>query len=170
MRKIFGLLSVAALTFVLAACEKSSDDRQSEAVITSFSIGDFKMIFNDITIDGKDTVAVSTVSGTTVKFSIDQQHNLIFNSDSLPVGSQLDSVTTKISGAEHNQGYEIDMASLEGSGLEVRFTDVASGTVAGIENKADKVLGTMFYPVGAPGPKDCEYLMDNFISMMEEMK
>lgn len=78
--------------------------------------------------------------------------------------------TGRIYSAEHNQGYEIEAASLGGTGLEVRFVDVASGTVAGIENKADKVLGTMFYPVGAPGPKDCEYLMDNFISMMEEKK
>ncbi len=120
MRKIFGLLSAAALTFVLAACEKSSDSQQSEAVITSFSIGDFKMIFNDITVDGRDTVAVSTVSGTTVKFSIDQQHNLIFNSDSLPVGSQLDSVTTKISGAGT---FNIRKTRKDGTTFDTLWTD-----------------------------------------------
>ena len=81
-----------------------------------------------------------------------------------------DTVTGKIYSAEHNQGYEIDAASLEGSGLSVRFTDVATGMVAGLENKEDKVLGTMFYPTGAPGPKDCEYLMDSFISSMDETK
>ena len=74
----------------------------------------------------------------------------------------------RIFSAEHNQGYEINTASLEGTGLAERFVDVAGGGTAGVENKEDKVLGIMFYPTGAPGPKDCEYLLDNFIAMMED--
>lgn len=74
----------------------------------------------------------------------------------------------RIYSAEHNHSYVIDAESLEGTSLKVSFTDVCDGSVEGIVNAADRVMGVMFYPEGGPGPKDCEFLIDRFISMMEE--
>lgn len=95
MRKTKGFLILAGLTLLFTACEESRT-YSPEAVITSYSMGNFPVIYHDINIQGHDTLVTRTVSGSTIEFTIDQQRNLIFNRDSLPLGSKVDSVKTTI--------------------------------------------------------------------------
>jgi len=75
-----------------------------------------------------------------------------------------DMASGRIYSAEHNHNFEIG----ENKAFEVTYRDLTDGTVEGIRNTKDKVLGYQFYPCGAPGPQDCKFLMDEFIAMMEK--
>lgn len=72
--------------------------------------------------------------------------------------------TGRIYSAEHNHNYEIG----DSKSFEVSFRDLTDGSVEGIKNNADKVIGYQFYPCGAPGPQDCKFLLNEFIAMMEK--
>lgn len=70
----------------------------------------------------------------------------------------------RIYSAEHNYSNAI----VDAPGLEVTFRDLTDGSVQGIRNVADKVVGYQFYPCGTPGPQDCSFLLDEFVKMMED--
>lgn len=69
--------------------------------------------------------------------------------------------------AEHNHNYAVCADSAAKAGLEITYTDVADGTVEGIEKAADKVYAVQFYPEGGPGPEETDFF-DKFVKMMEE--
>lgn len=97
MHKYIILFSLAILSAFCTACsDKSSDSLSPEAAITSFSMGDFDVIYMDRNMQGNDTLVTRTVTGSTVHFSIDQINNVITNPDSLPAGSRLDSVKLSV--------------------------------------------------------------------------
>ena len=96
MRKTLVILTLAVTMLLPAACDNDDYDKSPEAVVTSFNIGDFLVYYKDINIQGHDTIVTRKVTGSTVPFTIDQQKNLIYNQDSLPKGSRMDSVTTSI--------------------------------------------------------------------------
>lgn len=75
--------------------------------------------------------------------------------------------TGRIVTAEHNQCFTVEASSLKGTPLKIRFTDVATGSVAGIECLQDKVFGAQFYPEGGPGPEETDFF-DDFVKMMED--
>lgn len=75
--------------------------------------------------------------------------------------------TGRILTVEHNHNYTVDAASLEGTGLEVTYTDISDGSVEGIRSVRDKVLSVQFYPEGAPGPEE-EVFFKEFVKMMED--
>ncbi len=75
--------------------------------------------------------------------------------------------SAKILTVEHNHNYTVDAASLEGTGLEVTYTDISDGSVEGMRNKEDRILSVQFYPEGAPGPEE-EGFFKEFVKMMED--
>lgn len=75
--------------------------------------------------------------------------------------------TGRIFTAEHNNNYAVDPASLEGTGLEVSYTDVADGCIEGIACAKDRCSAVQFYPEGAPGPRESAFF-DEFIKAMED--
>lgn len=100
MHKLLRISAIFVLSAMLSACEtETKKELTPDAAITAFSIGNFRVYTHDINIQGRDTLVYWTVTGSTVEFSIDQQKNLIFNADSLPLGSRVDSVTTVMSSA-----------------------------------------------------------------------
>lgn len=78
-----------------------------------------------------------------------------------------DVFTGKITTSEHNHGYAVDEASLEGTGLSVLYKDVADGTVEGLECAGDKVRTAQFYPEGGPGPQETDFF-ESFVKSMED--
>ena len=98
MHKILRFFAIFTLSVTTVACEhQTGKELTPDAAITAFSIGNFRVYTHDINVQGRDTLVYWTVTGSTVQFSIDQQRNIIFNTDSLPLGSKVDSVTTVIS-------------------------------------------------------------------------
>lgn len=103
MRKnsLYLLIGLLAITFAFTSCLDSNTteyELSPDAAITAFSVGDITMTDTIKTKDGKkDSTIYYTVPASSYKFSIDQQNGRIFNSDSLPVGTKVDKLTTSLS-------------------------------------------------------------------------
>lgn len=80
------LLSVITM---MTSCLKDDSEivTYDDAAITSFSLGTLKRVLNTKTKAGKDTVIQTTVSCVSYAFTIDQEKGLIYNVDSLPIGT-----------------------------------------------------------------------------------
>ena len=64
--------------------------------------------------------------------------------------------------------FKLDEESLKNTPLEATHVNVLNGAVVGVECRRDKVFSVEFHPEGAPGARDCAYLFDKFIKLMEE--
>lgn len=87
------------MVFVSTSCldeEEYDYEYSANASITAFSIGNIETKYQT-TVDGKDTTLTATVIGTNYPFVIDQQQGLIYNVDSLPVGTNISKVVPEIS-------------------------------------------------------------------------
>lgn len=121
------LLNIITCLFITACVATSClDDEEydyeysADASITAFSIGDIETEYQ-ATVDGKDTTLTATVTGTNYPFVIDQNQGLIYNVDSLPVGTDVSKVVPEISA----DGYvfivaETDSIWEEGDSLDFR--------------------------------------------------
>ena len=76
----------------------------------------------------------------------------------------------KIDITSQNHSYAVDEKSLPGTSLTVTHINLLDGTVEGLENKVDRVMSVQYHPESAPGPRDCAYLFDRFVGMMEESR
>ena len=89
-----------AILFSCISCltdEKVSTSPQ--AIITSFTVGYYKVQVHDITKQGHDTVAYVRESGYMYPMTIDQLNNRIYNIDSLAYGSEVSRVTCSVYGS-----------------------------------------------------------------------
>ena len=68
---------------------------------------------------------------------------------------------------EHNHDYALKASSLKKTALKVTYTDVADGTVEGVECEKDKVYSVQFCPEGGPGPRETDFF-ERFVKMMED--
>lgn len=121
------LLNIITCLFITACVVTSClDDEEYEyeysadASITAFSINNIETKYQ-ATVDGKDTTLTATVTGTNYPFAIDQNQGLIYNVDSLPVGTDISKVVPEISA----DGYvfiaaETDSIWEEGDSLDFR--------------------------------------------------
>ncbi len=73
----------------------------------------------------------------------------------------------RIISAEHNHNWTVDPDTLEGSGLEVSYSDVSDGSIEGLVCRKDRICTVQFYPEGAPGPRESHFF-DDFIKAMED--
>lgn len=96
------ILNIITCLFITACIATSclEDDTfefelSADASITAFSINNIETEYQD-TIDGKDTTLVATVIGSNYPFVIDQNLGLIYNLDSLPVGTDVSKVVPEI--------------------------------------------------------------------------
>jgi carbamoyl-phosphate synthase small subunit len=63
-----------------------------------------------------------------------------------------------------NHGYAVRAETLP-KGWEVWFTNGNDGTVEGIRHVSLPFRAVQFHPEGCPGPRDTEYLIDEFLSL-----
>ena len=84
---------------VCSSCLNSSDQSVTlydDAVITGFSLGTLTRNIHTSSSVGTDSVYKKTVTGSNYKFHIDQIGRRIFNTDSLPTGTNVDRVLCTI--------------------------------------------------------------------------
>lgn len=79
-------------------------------------------------------------------------------------------LTGKVEITSQNHSYAVDMESVRHTGLEITHLNLLDHTVEGAVCREDRVLCVQYHPESAPGPRDSEYLFDQFIEMMKGTK
>ena len=80
-----------------------------------------------------------------------------------PVKSLL---TGQVEITSQNHGFAVDAASLPGE-VEVTHLNLNDGTVEGLRHREAAAFSVQYHPEAAPGPRDAEYLFDEFRQLME---
>jgi carbamoyl-phosphate synthase small subunit len=65
-----------------------------------------------------------------------------------------------------NHGFAVDEASLPES-LVATHRSLFDGTLQGVARRDRPAFGFQGHPEASPGPKDCEYLFDHFVGLMD---
>jgi carbamoyl-phosphate synthase small subunit len=79
-----------------------------------------------------------------------------------------DLLTRRCFVTSQNHGYAVDDESL-GEDWEPWFVNLNDGTNEGIRSKTKPYFSVQFHPEASPGPKDTEFLFDDFISLTRRM-
>lgn len=74
----------------------------------------------------------------------------------------------KIEITSQNHSYAVDVASLEGTPLELTHKNLLDDTAEGVKSEESKLFSVQYHPESAPGPQDSAYLFDEFITLMEK--
>jgi len=110
MRKIIAF--VAALVFGTAFFASCSDDNKSseassDCAINSVVMGTLNRVYTTY-LNGKDTSYNVTVTGSLYPLHIDQLRGMVFNSDSLPQGTDITKVALTTFSADGVVGYRLE--------------------------------------------------------------
>lgn len=94
VKHILSLVVALSTVFVFGSCLKSDDDDEMEfsndAALQSFSLGStINRYYYVKSKAGADSLVMKTFSGASYAISIDHQKGLIYNTDSLPYGTDL---------------------------------------------------------------------------------
>ena len=129
MKKFLTLYSIAAfLMLSFASCLESDDPFEVEltpyATLRSFAICDINTKTIVKTDDGRDSTVVKITPGVSYPFAIDQENNLAYNVDSLPVGTDITRVAVemKCDGAAYVYADSIDEYRLFMANDSIDFT------------------------------------------------
>lgn len=88
---------VGLLSSSMYSCISDDDVEQTpECVITGFSVGDITSMLTATASDGTDSTYTRTISGSSIKFNIDQINGRIYSIDSLPSWTNLTRVVPTI--------------------------------------------------------------------------
>lgn len=77
-----------------------------------------------------------------------------------------DLATGRVYISSQNHGYVVDKDSLNPKVAVVSHINVNDGTVEGIRYKNKKIFSVQYHPEACAGPRDSEYLFDEFIELM----
>lgn len=77
-----------------------------------------------------------------------------------------DPETGRVYITSQNHGYVVDMDSLDETVAKPAFVNVNDGTNEGLAYVGKNIFTVQFHPEASPGPQDCAYLFDRFITMM----
>jgi len=69
-----------------------------------------------------------------------------------------------------NHGYYILEDSINKDIAEVSHININDGTVEGLRYKGKDILTVQFHPEACPGPKDTDFLFDEFIEVVKKHK
>lgn len=99
MKKIGAALGCLLVTIVLfSSCLESEETELYPYVaLYSFSIDDIETTYTYVNDEGNDTTTSVTIGGDYYPFTIDQTKGLIYNNDSLPVGTDITRVVVALS-------------------------------------------------------------------------
>lgn len=101
MKQYFRLTSMAlGLLLLCASCLKGSDNetvRYNDKAIATFALTTINCYHHTVSSTGADSVYMTKIMGSNYKFNIDQMQHLIYNTDSLPKGTDVVHVACNIS-------------------------------------------------------------------------
>ena len=69
-----------------------------------------------------------------------------------------------------NHGYAVDADSIRGSGLQVSHINLNDGTVEGMVHSRLPIMTMQFHPEASGGPRDTEYMFDEFVRLVAHCK
>ena len=102
MKRIFKPLAITISILVsLTSCLDEDDSyyyttTYEDAAITSFTLGTLNRVMHTKTSSGEDSTYVTTYDASGYRFNIDQKNNVIYNGDSLPVGTDITKIVCNI--------------------------------------------------------------------------
>lgn len=96
-------------------------DYSSNASITAFSIVDSIVTRDTVVINGLDSIISTAVLGSDYTFVIDQQNGLIYNPDSLPIGTDVRKVVVDITADTYGIYIEAETDSIWEEGDSLNF-------------------------------------------------
>lgn len=100
MRKFKIIVIMLTAVLAMSSCIKSDESETTlygDAYITAFSLGTLNRYLHTTSAAGTDSIYKVAVTGSSYKFKIDQVNRLIYNTDSLPVGTDVAHVICNIS-------------------------------------------------------------------------
>lgn len=77
-----------------------------------------------------------------------------------------DLVTGRVYISSHNHGFSVDEESMKGLDIFVSHRNLNDGTVEGLRHKFLPVFSVQYHPEASPGPRDSEYIFDEFLEIM----
>ena len=80
-----------------------------------------------------------------------------------------DLTTGRVYITAQNHGYAVDESSLP-SEIDVTHVNLNDGTVEGLRHRESPILTVQYHSEASPGPRDNEYLFDEFLEMVDEIK
>ena len=104
MRPIKSICMMLLTLVLTTSCLSSGSEATlySDAAISSFTLGNLTRYVHTKTSAGIDSVYRSTLTGSKYKFKIDQVNHLIYNTDSLPTGTDVTHVVCTITSASNS--------------------------------------------------------------------
>lgn len=76
----------------------------------------------------------------------------------------------RIDFTSQNHGYAVSRDSVKNTDLVVSLEEINDDTVEGLRHKTLPAFSSQFHPDAAPGPHDADYLFDEFMGMIDEVK
>ncbi|MHC0037233.1 carbamoyl phosphate synthase small subunit [Pseudoneobacillus sp. C159] len=81
-----------------------------------------------------------------------------------------DLTTGKVAITSQNHGYTVEEASLFGTPLEVTHIALNDGSIEGMKHKTVHAFTVQYHPEASPGPEDANYIFDQFLQMVKNVK
>ncbi len=78
-----------------------------------------------------------------------------------------DITSNRISITSQNHGFCVNIKSLKNKGVELTHSNLNDNTVEGIRCRKLNVYSVQFHPEASPGPRDAEYLFEEFIKKIK---